>query len=132
MITPYKNRKIDFTKPVKVYRNLHNGKFSITQRGAVVGHCSELKMQKCMFLVNQAGRQRVIATKHKNVHAFICGFIVDLNTEYVKGWQVLDVYYNPYQYSSFVYKNAYGKHLPIYSTKGIVHIKNPNVYCQLI
>ena len=40
MITPYKSREIDYSTPVKIYRNLNKkGKvYSIQQNGLVVGH----------------------------------------------------------------------------------------------
>ena len=78
VIIPYKDRKIDFSKEVKVYRNLSkNGVlgFSILQNGKVVGHTNQLMLRDCVFLVNQTARKKIVQTKRKVVHAFIKGKI---------------------------------------------------------
>ncbi len=64
-MTSYKNRTIDPYKPVRVYRNLHNGKFSVLQDGLVVAHMDQLCLADAKPHVNEAGRQRVIANKRK-------------------------------------------------------------------
>lgn len=58
MITPYKDRVIDYSKPVRVYRDLHNKCYSIQQNGKVVAHAEQLELKECRFIVNQAGRRR--------------------------------------------------------------------------
>lgn len=72
---PYKSRARDQDAPVEVYRNLNRerGKvwYTIRQHGKVIGHARELQLAECTFVVHEAGRQRVLATGHKNVHAFI-------------------------------------------------------------
>lgn len=86
---------------VRVYRNLHNGLFSVLHRGRVVAHVPEVHLNDARFVVNEAGRQRVIKEQKKNVHAFVDG-TVDHNPE--RGVQALPtgVTYNPYRFSSFV------------------------------
>ena len=99
---------------------------SASLRVLVVGHADAVTLQGCKFVVNQAGRQRVIKEKRKNVHAFVEGQIVHLVgfTSY-KGRMVqsavpdgysrfmVDVTYNPYKYESFVTK---GNDYPIHSS----------------
>lgn len=82
---------------VKVYRNLHNGLFSVQHKGIVVAHVPEVHLNDASFVVNEAGRQKVLREKKKNVHAFVVG-TVDHNPE--RGVQQLpvDVTYNPYSH----------------------------------
>src|SRR5690606_3428869 len=76
----FKGRKIDTSKQVLIYKNLHNGLFSVKQNGLVVAHVESIVLKNGFFDVNQAGRNRVIREKKKNVHAYVKGFIVSINT----------------------------------------------------
>lgn len=71
----YKNRQIDPSKPVYVYRNLHKKCWSVKQGGVVVGHTEELALKNCECVVNEKGRQKVLETGIKNVHAYIKGYV---------------------------------------------------------
>ena len=93
-----KRYKIDHSKPVKVYRNLHKGCWSIQQNGLVKAHSDKFQLFDCEFLVNEKDRQRVIKTKRKNVHAFVRGYIWNIPT-YVdhSGINLIkQASYNPY------------------------------------
>ena len=73
---------------VQVYRNLHNGLISIQDlsTGLVLGHADAIDLQGATFIVREAGRQRVIVEKRKNVHAFVRGRVIDvLNFKPYKG-----------------------------------------------
>jgi hypothetical protein len=85
---------------VRVYFNLHNRLFSVQHRGRVVAHVPEVALKDVNFRVNEAGRQRVLQEKRKNVHAFVEGTFQH-NPD---GSQLLPqgVTYNPYKYTSFV------------------------------
>ena len=74
-IYSFKGRTLDLKRPVKVYRNLNRKGvwFSVCQDGRVVGHAQGLMLGDAKFHVNEAGRQRVIATGRKNVHAWVWG-----------------------------------------------------------
>jgi|TARA_R110000765_G_scaffold351300_1_gene441284 hypothetical protein len=87
-----KRYKIDNTQPVKIYRNLHKGCWSVKQNGLVKAHSDEINLYNCEFLVNENNRQKVIKEKRKNVHAFVKGYI------WTGANQNLDrrVCYNPY------------------------------------
>lgn len=78
-IKSYKGRKIDYSKPVDVYRCLpRKGRvYSIRQNGKVVGHTEVLNLSNVNFIVNESGKRRAICTKTRNVHAFIRGYIND-------------------------------------------------------
>lgn len=65
-------------KKVEIYRNLNNGMWSIKLNGKVVGYSKYLTLSGPIeFKVSEAGRQRVIRQKRKNVHARIVGYIKD-------------------------------------------------------
>ena len=103
---------------VQVYKNLHNGKYSIRaahgkHKGLVIGHASEIHLEDAKFKVNESGRQRVIKTGQKNVHAYVQGNLVcvtDWNeryptqvpTDHVNQMYDVPVTYNPYKFTSFV------------------------------
>lgn len=60
------------------YRNLHNGLISLKdpKQGVVVAHTEVAVFKNAEFRVGEKGRQRVIQTKQKNVHAFVSGELV--------------------------------------------------------
>ena len=93
-----KRYKIDHSKPVKVYRNLHKGCWSIKQNGLVKAHSDEVNLFDCNFLVNEKNRQKVIKEKRKNVHAFVKGYI--WNTPFVMVHNGI-ASYNPYANNYF-------------------------------
>ena len=59
-----------------VYWNLHRHKFSVLFRktGRIEEHTDNTHLQIVSFVVREAGRQRVLEEKRKNVHAFVRGF----------------------------------------------------------
>lgn len=62
---------------VEVYRNLHNGKMSIrdAKTKLVLGHADQVFLHQTEFKVSQAGRERVLKEKKKNVHAVVEGLL---------------------------------------------------------
>lgn len=60
---------------VEVYRNLHKNCWSIRDRTSklVIGHAGRVVLKHCRMRVSEAGRQRVLREKRKNVHAWIEG-----------------------------------------------------------
>jgi hypothetical protein len=117
---------------VFIYRNIQKegNVFSIKVlegplKNRVVGHANGLFLKDCQFAVSQAGRQRVLREKRKNVHAGVVGDLVavtgyrtrihntGLDFDYMneEAWQAkyapgVPVTYNPYLYSSFVLKGT--------------------------
>jgi hypothetical protein len=93
---------------VRVYRNLNKTDFfSIMaiegdDKGRVVGYARSIKLRECVFKVNEKGRQRVLSSKNKNVHAFCEGVIIDASLTHQS---LLDdhlpVTYNPYMAPTF-------------------------------
>lgn len=101
-ITTFKGRTLEAGDRVFVYKNLHNGKFSVknVETGLVVGHADSLALTDVAFKVSQAGRKRVLTEKVKNVHAGIEGtyspahlFSLEVTTNLVT--------YNPYKHGYF-------------------------------
>ena len=110
---------------ISVYRNLHNGLISIksASSGLVLGHAKSVDISGANFVVNEAGRQRVLKEKQKNVHAYVKGLL--LNTIGFKPYKgrslgpaygaldtihkVTVVSYNPYKAPHFVIKGTSDK-----------------------
>lgn len=101
----YKGREINFGTKCRIYKNLHNGLFSVMQNGKVVAHVESFLLSEVSFFVSLQGRERVIKTKQKNVHAFVSGIIDQVNNNFediILSNPDKTVYYNPYLYNSFV------------------------------
>ena len=63
------------------YFNLHTHLWSLkaldgARKGLVVAHAESLELADCEMRVSEAGRQRVLQEKRKNVHAGIVGTVV--------------------------------------------------------
>ena len=97
---------------IEVYRNLHKKCFSVRHKGKVVMHLQDheqLSLTNVKFVVQPAGRAKVLREKKKNVHAFVRGhfegFLPSLNEElYFEPYHRLDfstASYNPYQSDKF-------------------------------
>jgi len=78
-----------------VYRNLRTNTFSLKYGGKVILHPKELLMYEANFNVSEKGRQKVIATKRKNVHATISSHLIRVCFD-TKFKVVSQIYYNPY------------------------------------
>ena len=107
--------KIDYSKKVFVYKNLHKDCWSIKQDGLVKAHTEEVRMWDCAFQVNAKGRAKVLEEKRKNVHAGIKGYLDDFH-----GVDPADlgkeVTYNPYKYDSFVDNHRFDTLMVKYDT----------------
>ena len=107
-IEPYKGRTVDMKRRVEVYRNLTKKGamiwYSVRQGGLVIGHSRSIHLKNCYFTVNESGRQRVIDTGHKNVHAFVTGFIKKSPARHSLGLP-LNGMYNPRTCSKFMVKD---------------------------
>ena len=99
----YKNRELDSSKPVKVYRNLHNNLLSVMQDNLVVAHAEELHLKDVSFHVQKAGQKKCRETRSKTVHAYAKGFINPEQAFYEKHNRIS---YNPYKNDGFTNSNG--------------------------
>lgn len=92
---------------VRVYRNLRRDCYSVVAdegpcKGLVIAYRKRVKLRNVTFKVSEAGRERVIRSGRKNVHAFACG-------EWMNGWVALPtdggchIEYDPYVAPYFRY-----------------------------
>lgn len=117
---------------VFVYFNLHRKCFSIkalegANKGRVVAHSDKVLLSDGVFKVSEAGRQRVLRERKKNVHAGVVGqWVGSLDDELTIDRITTigrPVTYNPYKYSTFVY--LYGEH-PVGRTRLVALTVNEN------
>lgn len=83
---------------VRVYRNLHKKCLSVLHRTTsgwrLWKHLTHIQLQDVAFKVSQAGRNRVLNSKRKNVHAFAQGkMCIDANED---ASFPICIKYNPY------------------------------------
>lgn len=100
---------------VKVYRNLNKDCLSIVKGKLVHGYAEYVELVDVTFTVNEKKRQKVLQERKKNVHAYVCGKILQgLPIKKLGFDKVEDLYktieeqgyirvkYNPYLFDSFV------------------------------
>lgn len=101
------------------YFNLHRKCFSVKalegpNKGRVIAHRDSVTLVDGVFKVSEAGRQRVLRERKKNVHAGVVGQFMDGEDNSFVAINGSAITYNPYKYSSFVH--LYGEH-PIQSAR---------------
>ena len=124
-----KNRRANFIPKgrVQVYYNLHKKCLSVRHKGKVIEHAQEVTLTDARFHVQQAGRERVLKQKRKNVHAYVSGklketFWFTQAPKYI--WTAKQrVTYNPYKYKNFVDKETLK---PVASAE-VVHISGKRI-----
>ena len=75
-IIAYKNREIDFNKPVKIHKNRHSGLWSIRQKN-VVGYTKDLWLTDVTYHVTEYGRKLFEKTGQRSTFAYIKGKIIN-------------------------------------------------------
>lgn len=94
---------------VFVYYNLHKKLWSVKSlesltKGLVIAHRKELVLRNVKPKVSEAGRQRVIRERKKNVHAGLVGeWDFDHDVVSFTGDKIT---YNPYRYNTFVFADS--------------------------
>ena len=88
---------------VELYWNLHKKLWSVrsAQSGLVVAHLRSVCIDRCTFHVSEAGRQRVLASGRKNVHATVRGTIAPPSICGSIQLPSQSVRYNPYRARTF-------------------------------
>jgi hypothetical protein len=100
---------------VDVYRNLHTGTLSVRHKGKVIKHPAVAVILAPRFVVQPAGRERVLREKRKNVHAFVRGELADMATEMSLDLRpLLLATYNPYKADYFYNKDT---EAPVYEAR---------------
>lgn len=88
---------------VRVYYNLRLKCLSVQamvgKSWKVIRHAQTVSLVDVTFKVSEKGRQRVIKNKRKNVHAYICGTLVE-DMPKQDEWMDL-ITYNPYKLEKF-------------------------------
>jgi hypothetical protein len=110
---------------VRVYFNLRKRRFSVLSKQArgwlLMMHTDYINLTNAEFKVSEAGRQRVLREKRKNVHAFVEGFVTSkedlsstLKMHAIFGMPIImdAVSYNPYKAGTFMQGEA-----PIHTAK---------------
>lgn len=97
--SPNDTREVKMSK-VFVYRNLRKKCWSVrdVKSGLVIKHADHILLADATFKVSEAGRQRVLRQKRKNVHAGILGVEVSLEHPAIPSFPVS---YNPYKGPKF-------------------------------
>ena len=97
---------------VDVYWNLHKKLYSVRHKGKVIAHVPFVTMKDVQWVVQPAGRRRVLRERKKNVHAFARGTWMygkdelELQNERLHLTKRQPVMYNPYHHKSFVLRQA--------------------------
>ena len=95
---------VDMKRKVDVYRNLNSDCWSVRQGARVVCHTDYITLKDCEFVVQPAGRRRVLIEQKKNVHAFVRGYLCSpRESDYTPAFSWDYVKYNPYKSDSFVF-----------------------------
>jgi len=107
---------------VECYKNLNKNCYSVRQKGKVILYSRYLILENCRFVVQPAGRKRVLEKKVKNVHAFVRGCLISTENDFNKSLDIAhDVSYNPYRFDYFYFKSSLE---PVYEAR--LAILNPN------
>lgn len=83
---------------VRCHKNLHRGDWSISVKGKVVAHVPEIVLANVTFKIRETARQRVIARKCREVHAWAEGEVALAPTHGAP----TPISYNPYRAATFV------------------------------
>lgn len=103
MLKAYKNRILDYSKKVLVYKNLHNNLYNVKQNNKVIAQGYDFMLTNVETSINEKSRLRVIKTNTKNVHAYLVGYLAnDIMYTYLKENRIT---YNPYVNSNFICNN---------------------------
>ena len=103
-VTIMEPKKIDRSRKVEVYFNLHKKCWSIRPAGVPVVHADFIEIKDPQFVVQQGGNARVRREKKKNVHAFVRGYLTERVGIFPKNQKL--VTYNPYKHTSFVERGS--------------------------
>jgi len=92
--------------PVRVFKNLKVGCYSIMQKGVIRASAKQVRLADVTFRVREAGRQRMLREQRRNVHAFAVGHLLDYvhpsDARELESMPGHGVYYNPHETGAFL------------------------------
>ena len=127
----YNANQADKSKGWKVHWNLHLLTYSLSgyipgKGWRVVLHTDRIALQAVRPIVSETGRQRVIETRQKNVHAWLWGLQYFVGADF---WEIVgmlkvdidenNLSYNPYRSDKFFY-SLHGVWVPLHDASGVV------------
>ena len=121
---------------VEVYWNLHKKCYSVRHKGRVIAHVPYAVLKDVKWVVQPAGRRRVLRERKKNVHAFARGTWLygndemQLSADNLRLTKRQPVTYNPYHQTSFVLRQAPDIHIKQsdYATLGSTYHVSDDTY----
>lgn len=104
-VRPYRGREL-CARLHYIYRNLNNECWSVRAidgrfAGKVVAHADSISLRDAEFRVNQSGRDRVLASGRKNVHAGVVGTLAPSTWIHTRRYLDTQIRYNPYRFGMF-------------------------------
>lgn len=129
---------ITATTRVFVYFNLHRKVWSVRalngpNKGRVIAHAVQVGLAEVSFRVSEAGRQRVLRERKKNVHAGVAGTLLWVDTV-ERPWtpagapaDAIRVSYNPYAAPTFTEVETHAR-LPVKSAVFVMLHTDRKVY----
>jgi hypothetical protein len=89
---------------LRVHFNLHTHRWSVValhgpQRGRVIASTDAIVLRNCVFHVSQKGRERVVAKRSRDVHAWVIGCLETSVPPVAAG--AVQVSYNPFRAATF-------------------------------
>lgn len=97
---------IDYSQPVRVFKNPKRGCYNIMQGGRIKASARQIRLGGAEFLVRESGRQRMLRKQRMNVHAYIVGRLLDYvhpgDDRHIGALRGRSAYYNPHRYGAFV------------------------------
>jgi hypothetical protein len=124
IILSFKGRTVDYSQPVKLYRNLNKKGvwYSLVQNGKTVAHTSAVCLGESKFVVREATRQRVIRNKRKEFHAYIEGKIVSsiCGTTAKRNDLPAVIVYNPFVHVGFTCPNLVSKPFIVKGARAVI------------
>lgn len=82
----------------RIAYNLHNERYSIRYDGRVQCYVDEVTLAFPLFEVDEGRRQQVLLSGHKNVHAFVTGYLSKVTMPESGG---VAIRYNPFESADF-------------------------------
>jgi hypothetical protein len=111
-----------------VYWNLHKDIWSMRHKGRVLNYQSVVVFNDAKFIVQPAGRARVIRERKKNVHAFVRGHVVSNMLPIPKiDKTFIRVRYNPHIHPHF--RDEAGN--SIFNAKQVILVGNGKCYAKI-